>query len=41
MDRRRNVLICPNCGFSILSESYERQCTKCDTQMILDKNDKK
>ena len=35
-DRRRNILRCPRCGFSVYSESNSRQCAKCDKQMVLE-----
>ena len=33
MEKDRNILKCPNCGFEIYTEANERSCAKCDTQM--------
>ena len=29
----RNVLRCPQCGFVVYSNSYERTCAKCEEPM--------
>lgn len=34
-DNQRNILRCPDCGRTIISEAYLRNCAKCDAQMII------
>lgn len=41
----RNIFRCPECGFTVLAETFSRVCSKCETPMELigieQKKDKK
>ena len=32
--RDRNVMKCPQCGFMVLTESFDRDCARCDFKMV-------